>query len=241
MSLKDVQKKVFEGSVPVSFFLEGENMPYAFEIARITPIAAFVFSKMGNFFGDSCKDLWFSVNDTPIEGYLPVGAVYDLFVPREKPIKFLNIQIHKTNFPENKVKRCESGEIAESTFAEDFKASVLLTDQNEVLLNHNKNIGQNILKYVLEHNFDEYIQLLNVRSEDLSEMTNIPIKLIRKDGTVQNCFAEYKEGITIKEAINDASITKVISQGIEIPLDMNVIEIIQALLYPDSYIYLTCA
>ena len=241
MCAQEVQKKVFEGFVPVSFFLEGENMPYAFKISRIVPIASFVFSKMGNFFGDNCKDLWFSVGDVPIQGYLPVGAIYDLFVPRENSVTFLNIQVHRTKFPEKGIQRCESAANAEAIFVENFKASVLLTDQSDLLLKHNENIAQNLLKYALEHNYDEYDKLLNTRCDDFSEMINVPIKLIKKDGTVQDCFAEYKDNLTIQDVIKDSSITKVLSQGIEIPLDIKVIDVLNGLLYPDSFVYLTCA
>ena len=240
MSLKEIQKRVFDGCVPVSFEIEGESMPFVLNVPRIIPLGTFVHHNFATFIGEKCQDLWFSVNDTPVKCYLPVGVTYDLFSKKGETIDLLTIKIHKSEIPEKTVQRCETLATADWLFCQSFKESVFLTQQNQNLLLENPNLHQRILKNVFDRNFEEFCQLFEIRTSSLSEMKYTPIKLIRKSGAPKNIFVENKEGLTLKEVLNDETISSVICQGIELPLETKISDIIPSLLYPDSFIYVTC-
>ena len=241
MSVKEIQKRAFEGTVPISFEFENEQMPYVLDVPRIAPLGSFVYQKFSSLIGDHSPNLWFSVNNIPVKCYLPVGVTYDLYTLNLGNIELLSIHVHTSELPEKTVQRCETQSIADWIFCQSFKESVFLTSQNQTLLIESPNLHQRILKAVIDRNFEQYYELFEDHFSNLtSEMKYTPIKLFLKNGNHIHIFAENKDGLALKDVLKNDIATRVFTHGIELPLDSKIADIIPSLLYPDSFIYLTC-
>ena len=239
MTLKEIQKSVFLGSVPVSFEIEGDKMSYCLNVPRIIPLGVFVYHKFKTLIPEKCPDLWFSVDGNPVKCFVPTGVTYDLFAPRTDKVEVLKVFIHTSGIPEKTVQRCENEAISDFLFCHAFKESTFITNQNENLLEENQNLHQRILEASLSQNFDDFIALFDIKCSNVAEWKSLPIKIVKKEGKVQNCFVENKEGLSISEALSTINVDAktVIIQGIEVPCETKVCDVIPCLLYPDGFLY----
>ena len=182
MTLKEIQKSVFFGSVPIRFEIEGEQLPYCLDVPRIIPIGVYVYNTFSSIIGEKCQDLWFSIQDVPIRCYLPAGVIYDLFAEKGKEINLLSISVKRNSIPEKTVQRCETEAMSEFLFCQSFKESLFLTNQNQALLIENQNLHQRILKAVVGRKFDEFCELFEPRCTSINEWKLLPIKIVKKEG-----------------------------------------------------------
>ena len=240
--IREIQKRLFEATVPIRFTIPKLNVPLCFNANRAISLGYFAYNFLGYFIDDQedLKDMWFCSEGQPIKWQLPLGLIYDIFRPSKDDLSPLNIELHFDNFPEGKVLRCDSFQTVKQMFNHSFKESCFLAYSNNNLVQANTNIRRKIAKSVIDKDYSKFLPLFELHTKNVSTWKMWPIKLVDKEFNITNDFMNVEEGQTLRSALEFKGIKpdrNVTIQGIDVPLETPLKDLMSAMMYPDGFLY----
>jgi len=236
----EIQKKVFLGTVPVRLIVEKFDIPLFFNVPRGSNIGIFVYSVLSEEIGESCEDLWFSLNGYPIKWQYPIGVIYDSIIKPSGQFQPITIQVNRSKFPSGPIIRCSSAAIASHYFCHSFKESTFLVEGSLSILQQNIGLHSAIERSVLSRNFEEFSDLTSKKGP-YEDWKKWPIRVYDSNkNQCLNCFLSIEPGQTIKTALMERGFSEkdnVICQGISLSTELQLSEIVHQLINPDGFIY----
>ena len=241
--LGEIKKKVFLGTVPVRVQVDTLDIPLCFNVPRAIPLSLFLYHKIEKELGDNCANFLILVNSVDaIQPNIPIGVIYDAFVPSNSKFSPLNVFVNtKNNTIDKNILQCPSEKVASNYFCHSFKESLFLVEGNLSLLQQNINIHLKIQKATLDLNYDAFLPLHEIIVKNVENRQYWPVKVYKKGERVQQCFAKVESGSTQKLSdilkIKNISAEEVTIQGIKVKTEANINDLFSAFIYPDGFLY----
>ncbi|KAH0795871.1 hypothetical protein GPJ56_000238 [Histomonas meleagridis] len=237
----ETQKSLFEATVPIRFTIQELNVPLCFNANRNMSLGYFVFNFLGNFIEEeNLDDMWFCSEGKPIKWELPLGVIYDIFIPQDNIFTPLTIEIRFEDFPEDRVQKCDSLQVVKQIFIDSFKESCSLTHDTN-FAQANPDIQGKIWRSIDKKDSKEFISSFELYTKDINSWKMWPIKLIDKELNITDISVNVEEGQNFRNLfeLKGVKADAVKIQGINIPLETPLKNIVETMLYPDGFLYAT--
>jgi len=263
----EVTRKIWDGKVPVEFALDSTEYvtqslkPYYTMLSRVSYFPL-VLSKLLQYFVNmvdeiKAADVWFEYNGAPLKWHYPVGVLFDLHkIDDTLPWR---ITVRTKAFPDQLI-RMANRDALESSFIQSIKEADQLKHKAAVINAMKSDEHKQLWDGLVHDRFDEFWSVnkkLMVHNSngmtDESVILHVPMRfyqvghpfrqaLITPYSTTSNDTSNRPT--TLADAIRklrpdfDASKFRIVSHGIELPLDTPNIWLAENLAYPDNFVHL---
>uniref|UniRef100_A0A914X3Q0 Autophagy protein 5 n=1 Tax=Plectus sambesii TaxID=2011161 RepID=A0A914X3Q0_9BILA len=258
----DVTRQVWEGKVPVEFVLAAHECtiidapkPYYAMLPRISyfPLALERAYKYFMSAVDESEvnkdDVWLEYDGYPLKWHYPVGVLFDLH--KTDDVLPWQITVHLKKFPEDDIIRCAGRDALESMFMQSLKEADQLKHRGEIVNTMQKRDHKQLWNGLVNDRFDQFWLVNKKLMENSGSNTFhfVPMRLYKTDKPYRQVLVkpmnEAAERTTLAEACRifdpdfDSSSSRVVSHGVEVPLDTPVIWLAENLAYPDNFVHIS--
>nr|CAG4645736.1 EOG090X0BB3 [Lynceus sp. MCZ IZ 141354] len=257
---KEVLREVWEGRLPVCFTLAQEEVfttpePYYLMVPRLSYFPLVTDKVKRHFLRYVAADkheneMWLEYEDTPLKWHYPIGVLFDMSHVESLP---WNITVHFDKFPEMKLIRgSNTREAVESQWMACLKEADALKHKGLVISQMQKKDQHSLWQGLLNDKFDQFWSVNRKLMESQEGFKHIPFRLYVPDSDTRPYIQALVKPVSesgskmtllqlIQEALHDDVIEqniKVITHGVEVPLDSPVQWLSEHLSYPDSFLHL---
>ncbi|XP_013078587.2 autophagy protein 5-like [Biomphalaria glabrata] len=259
---REILRELWDGKIPVSFQLAQEEIytveqpdPFFLLVPRLTyfPLVTDkVYRHMVKHVDPDHGEMWLEFDNQPLKWHYPIGVLYDLYgYQSELP---WTLTVHFKNFPEDELLHCPSKEAVESHFMSVVKEADALKHRGQAINNMQKKDHKALWTGLMNDKFDQFWSVNKKLMENSGEdaFKSVPFRIYQMDQIpVQKLFKpvdDNGENLTLKNLLSIAlpdleekgilSRYRVVTQGIEPPLDVPVGWMSEHLSYPDNFLHI---
>ncbi|XP_066998654.1 autophagy protein 5 isoform X1 [Anabrus simplex] len=255
---REVLRLIWEGRLPVCFQLNSDEVydiqapdPFYLMVPRLSyfPLVTDKIRKhfVRHIHPDKQEaEMWLDFNGMALKWHYPIGVLFDMYAADiQLP---WNITVHFDKFPEDELLHCPSREAVESHFMSCVKEADVLKHRSQVMSNMQKKDHIQLWLGLQNDKFDQFWavnrKLMEVCGED--SFKHIPFRCYRgEEAFLQRLVKPVTEEgqkktlqHLIQEVYPDEHNIRVMTHGIEPPLETPLQWLSEHLSYPDNFLHL---
>ncbi|XP_059165801.1 autophagy protein 5-like [Physella acuta] len=260
---REILRELWEGKIPVCFQLAQEEVytvgqpdPFFLLVPRLSYFPL-VTDKVLRYMvmyiePDSHGEMWLEYDGQPLKWHYPIGLLFDLYGNQnELPWK---LTVHFKNFPEEELLHCLGKEAVESHFMSVVKEADALKHRGQAINSMQKKDHKALWTGLMNDKFDQFWSVNKKLMENSGEdaFKSVPFRIYQVDKIpIQKLFKpvdDNGEFLTLNSLLKSAlpdlvesgeiSNYRVITQGIEPPLETPVSWMSEHLSYPDNFLHM---
>lgn len=260
---REVLREVWDGHIPVCFRLASEEIytlqhpePFYLMVPRLTYFPL-VTDKVQKHFSNHIKDeavgseMWLDYDSQALKWHYPVGLLYD-FYGADSKLPW-NVTVHFQNFPESELIHCPNKQAVQSHFMATVKEASALKHKTQVVQSMVPKEHKELWQGLEKDKFDQFWAVNKRLMESPGEQNfkYIPFRLYQPGisliQTLIKPLQDSGEPMTLKlllktiipEKVNEIDMKyKIITHGINPPLNMHLQWMSEHLSYADNFLHI---
>nr|ATX63057.1 autophagy protein 5 [Locusta migratoria] len=255
---REILREIWNGRIPTCFNLNSEEVhdvqvpdPVYLMIPRLSYFPL-VTDKIRKHFirhihpDKQNAEMWLDYNGQPLKWHYPIGVLYDLYAS-ESSLPW-NITVHFDKFPETELLHCPGREAVESHFMACVKEADVLKHRSQVVSNMQKKDHMQLWLGLQNDKFDPFWatnrKLMEVTGDETFKY--IPFRCYNSEEPFLQKLVKpvTEEGQRktlqhlLQEVYPNSPNVRVVTHGIEPPLDTPLQWMSEHLSYPDNFLHL---
>jgi len=258
---REVLRQIWQGKLPVSFQLAPEEVhtlnvpdPYYLMVPRLLYFPL-VTDKIRKHFLQYVnpesvnKEMWFEFNGQPIKWHYPIGLWFDMNA--NSATLPWTVTVHFENYPDSQILHCASKDAIRSQFMSTLKEADALKHKGQVINSMQEKDHHQLWQGFQSDRFDQFWSVnKKLMESNVGEgFKHIPIRcynaekpllqrLVRPMDETTGTWTTLLEALLEFFPADELRNARVISHGIQPPLDTPVQWLSEHMSYPDNFLHI---
>ncbi|KAG8182079.1 hypothetical protein JTE90_008614 [Oedothorax gibbosus] len=261
---REVLREIWDGQIPVCFRLAAEDIhtlqhpePFYLMVSRLTYFPL-VTEKVQKHFSNHVREdtlqqeMWMDYDGQPLKWHYPVGLLFD-FYGAEAQLPW-NVTVHFKDFPESDILHCEGGRACvQAHYMSVVKEASVLKHRTQLVQSMHPKEHKDLWQGFEKDKFDQFWAINKRLMENPGEQNfkHVPFRLYQPNQSLVQSLVkpvrESGEPSTLKDLLKNVDPEllehigvkwRVVTHGIEPPLDMHLQWMSEHLSYADNFLHL---